>query len=483
MPLQRNYLKGVFLICLASIAWSSAGLFIKIVDLPPLHIALGRSLVAGLFLLGFAAWSQRGTSYRFRPTRWTFWTALCYTFTVTLFVTANKLTTSANAVFLQYTAPVYVILISYFVLREKIYPTEILTIVVSLAGMILFFLDEEKSTAVIGNILGMLSGVAFALLQVVVKRSECPSGNKMPSDLNGVYNLAFGNFLNVVILFVVLGTSMGFDLDHTFVGSLIGQNIEYGKNDILGILFLGIFQLGFGYLFFAKGAKYISSVEIAIYTLLEPVCNPIWTFVGTGEIPGFWPVVGGLLVLTAMLVNTLARREKKAGLSNRKTIYLCGFMGSGKTTVGKLLAEKLALPFLDTDEIVETRAGLSISALFDEQGEALFRKLERKAIEDLPSGPMVVALGGGALLNQSICDRVVSSGLLVFLEAEEDEIVKRLANAANRPLLRNSNFTELYEKRLTGYHRAHVRVKTDQKQPPEVCNEIIRYISDYKTTG
>ncbi|MCB0832639.1 MAG: hypothetical protein KDC45_04185, partial [Bacteroidetes bacterium] len=60
---------------------------------------------------------------------------------------------------------------------------------------------------------------------------------------------------------------------------------------------------------------------------------------------------------------------------------------------------------------------------------------------------------------------------------------KRLANAANRPLLRNSNFTELYEKRLTGYHRAHVRVKTDQKQPPEVCNEIIGYISDYKTTG
>jgi drug/metabolite transporter (DMT)-like permease len=89
-----------------------------------------------------------------------------------------------------------------------------------------------------------------------------------------------------------------------------GNDFHLTSRDISGLLFLGIFQLGFGYLFFAKGAKFISSVEIAIYTLLEPICNPLWTFLGTGEIPGFWPLVGGGLVLSAMVINSVFKKNE-----------------------------------------------------------------------------------------------------------------------------------------------------------------------------
>ncbi len=314
---QSNYFKGIFLISLAALFWSSAGLFIKIIDRPPMQIAFYRSLIAGIFLFGYLAYQKLilKTPFDFKLTKWSFLTALCYVFTVSLFVLANKLTTSANAVFLQYTAPVYVIVISYVFLRERIFAIEVATVVISLVGMVLFFIEAEKSTALIGNIVGIFSGIAFALLQIVVKRSEksTEARNDRLSDMKGIFNLALGNSATVLVLLVIV-VSVIFLINPTgensFLTYTFGSDFRLTSRDLLGLLFLGVFQLGLGYIFFAKGAKFISSVEIAIYTLLEPICNPVWTFLGTGEIPGLWPLVGGGLVLSAMVVNSIFKKNE-----------------------------------------------------------------------------------------------------------------------------------------------------------------------------
>ncbi len=314
---MSHYIRGVLFICTAALCWSSAGLLIKIINLPPVQIAMYRSFIAGTFLISYILYQKRklGIPFAFRITKWALVTGTCYVFTVSLFVIANKLTTSANAVFLQFTAPVYVILISYFILKEKIYAVEIATVFICLGGMMLFFMEEEKSTALAGNIFGILSGVAFAFLQFSVKKTELVSATETAeqNDLRAVFNLAFGNAMTVILLgatlSLVYASSASSAASPLF--SIFGSGFSITRSDILGLLFLGIFQLGLGYLFFAKGAKYISSVEIAIYTLLEPILNPFWTYLGTGETPGFWAIVGGGLVLTAIVVNTLFRKNEK----------------------------------------------------------------------------------------------------------------------------------------------------------------------------
>lgn len=313
----NHYLRGVIFICLASLCWSSAGLLIKIINLPPVQIAMYRSFIAGSFLIVYIIYQKKRLNVPFAMTitRWSVITGICYVFTVSLFVIANKLTTSANAVFLQFTAPVYVILISYFILKEKIYAVEIATVFICLGGMLLFFMEEEKSTALAGNIFGILSGIAFAFLQLSVKKSElsAETNTSGQSDLRAVFNLAFGNAMTVIILGTVIpfvyALSDGGSASPLF--SIFGSGFSITLSDVIGLTLLGIFQLGLGYLFFAKGAKYISSVEIAIYTLLEPILNPFWTFLGTGEIPGFWAIIGGCLVLSAIVVNTLFRKNEK----------------------------------------------------------------------------------------------------------------------------------------------------------------------------
>jgi drug/metabolite transporter (DMT)-like permease len=310
------YLKGVAFVGLAALCWSSAGLFIKLVQLPPVPIALFRSLIAGVFLGVYVAVQMRRGPVPglFTPSRHTFITAVLYMLTVTLFVMANKLTTSANAVFLQYTAPAYVIVISFFLLKERVQWMEIVTIVVCLSGMALFFLEENKSASIVGNVIGILSGVSFALLQVNVRVSESSyrtDDNPRGDQLRATFNLAMGNLFTVLTLASIMVSVTVMDVDTgSFVAGLVGNRFDPSVADWLGLLFLGVFQLGLGYLFFARGAKLISSVEVSIYTLFEPISNPVWTYLGTGEVPGAWAILGGTLILGAIVANTLFEKFK-----------------------------------------------------------------------------------------------------------------------------------------------------------------------------
>lgn len=161
-------------------------------------------------------------------------------------------------------------------------------------------------------------------------------------------------------------------------------------------------------------------------------------------------------------------------------IFLCGFMGAGKSLIGRKLAEKLECSFLDLDDKIEEKAGQPIPKIFDETGEAGFRTLERRALlEVIREYEGVVALGGGSLHNQHMLDHVKLNGLLVFIETPITVILDRISNDENRPLLVNEDgtpkgreqleneMTALYKERLPLYEQAVITVANDGDAGPE----------------
>ena len=158
-------------------------------------------------------------------------------------------------------------------------------------------------------------------------------------------------------------------------------------------------------------------------------------------------------------------------------IYLIGFMGTGKTTVGKELAEKLHYSFYDSDQTVVERTGKSIMELFEGVGEAGFRKLEQEALQSLPTENCIVATGGGIILKEENCQYMKKTGRVIWLDASPKEISKRLATDSSRPLL-SSNKTEqieqLYRNRVELYKQAaDSRIITDGKTVNEIIQEIL----------
>jgi shikimate kinase len=146
-------------------------------------------------------------------------------------------------------------------------------------------------------------------------------------------------------------------------------------------------------------------------------------------------------------------------------IYLVGFMGSGKTTIGRLLAERLGWDFVDLDEEIEAAQGTSIPVLFDTRGEECFRKIETAAIREhvykVRRGcPTVMALGGGAFAREENYDLLEDHGVTVWLDCPLEVAQKRVEGCTNRPLARDpKRFAELYETRRTSYARADYRVE------------------------
>jgi drug/metabolite transporter, DME family len=264
---------GPWLILAAAALWSTAGAAIKLCSLNAWQISLGRSLVAAgvlwLFLPGARA----------RPTRGTWAVASAYAVTVVLFTVANKLTTSANAIFLQDTAPLYVLLLSPLLLRERPTRGELLSVPLFLLGLLLFFRDQLTPGQVSGNLIALLSGVAFALCILGLRRL---GGNNAPAVLLG--NLLAGAA--------------------SLPGSIGGPALT--PKDVAIVLFLGVFQLGLSYALFSRGLRHTPATEASLLALLEPVLNPVWAFFLAGERPGPWALAGGGLVLLGTLWRTLA---------------------------------------------------------------------------------------------------------------------------------------------------------------------------------
>jgi drug/metabolite transporter (DMT)-like permease len=256
----------------AAVLWSTGGAAIKLCNLSAWQIAGGRSLVAGVFLALVLREVRR------RPDRTTIAVALAYAGTVVLFVLANKLTTSANAIFLQDTAPGWVLLLSPWILRETPTRGEVLSLPVYAVGLALFFLDELSPGQVAGNVVALASGLSFALCIVGLRRV----GSRGPAAL----------FWGNVIGFVATAPFW-------FSGPIPAPL------DLALVGYLGVFQLGLAYLLFARGLAHTPAVEASLLVLLEPVLNPIWAYLFAGEIPGPWAIAGGAIILAATAWRTL----------------------------------------------------------------------------------------------------------------------------------------------------------------------------------
>jgi shikimate kinase len=167
-------------------------------------------------------------------------------------------------------------------------------------------------------------------------------------------------------------------------------------------------------------------------------------------------------------------------LKNTPGIYLAGFMGSGKSTIGRLLADRLGWHFVDLDEEIEAAAGIRIFEIFDTRGEAEFRRLEREMMRDrvraIERGrPTVMALGGGAIVAAENFALIENNGITIWLDCPLETVHRRVGETSHRPLARNpEEFARLYESRRESYARADYRIPIDVDDPAVIVESVLR---------
>ena len=260
-------LQGIVLLVITAVLWSSSGLFIKWIEWHPLAIAGARSAIAAIVIR---------IAFRHSPLSWNVSQvsgAVAYAAAMLTFVAATKLTTAANAILLQYTAPIYVAILGALFLREKPQLYDWLTIGLVASGMVLFFQEQVSTGGMLGNLLAIISGICLAIMIVSLRQQKdgCPSGS-----------VFLGNILTFII-----------GLPFMFEGSpgIVGWGAIFG---------LGFFQLGLSYVLYTSAIKKTTALEASIITIIEPILNPIWVFLLIGEAPGGWSLVGGLVIVSAI---------------------------------------------------------------------------------------------------------------------------------------------------------------------------------------
>ncbi|MFB3902892.1 MAG: DMT family transporter [Acidobacteriota bacterium] len=266
--------QAIVLLLFAAVFWSLGGLLIKSVQWNPLAIAGCRSAIAAALI----ALIVRRPNLHWSAVQ--IGGAFAYAGTVILFVVATRLTTAANAILLQYTAPIYVALLSHWLLREKIRWIDWATIAAALAGMALFFLDSLSPAGFWGNAAAVASGVTFAWLVLLMRKQK--GGSTIESVL-------LGNILTAVLCSPFFFT---------------GFPTQWSDWSVL--LTLGLFQLGLSYLLYSLAIKSVTAIEAILIPVIEPILNPVWVLLFLGERPGAWAMAGGAIVLAAVTLRSVA---------------------------------------------------------------------------------------------------------------------------------------------------------------------------------
>jgi drug/metabolite transporter (DMT)-like permease len=227
-------------------------------------------------------------------------TSILYAGLIILFVLATKLTTAANAIFLQYTAPVYVLLLEPVFYKEKFRGRDFITVALCVGGMSLFFVGKLRPQDISGNLLALASGVCFALFVLLMRHAKA-------RDVNRASSAIYGNLIAVAIC------------APWFFGA---AKRGISATDFACIAYLGIVQIGFAYLLFTLAmARGVRSLDAGIIGYIEPVLNPVWVFLFIGERPSGWAMIGGLIIVTSVIFHTLieirAKRRQRVRLSSK----------------------------------------------------------------------------------------------------------------------------------------------------------------------
>jgi drug/metabolite transporter (DMT)-like permease len=275
--------RALLLLVAAAVLWSTGGLFIKSVDWDPFAIAGTRSAIAALVVL----------AYLRRPKiRWSipqFLGGAAYAATVILFVLANKMTTAANAIVLQYACPVYVALLGAVFLGERVSARAWITVAVTLGGMVLFFFDRLSPGGFTGNVLAVISGITLAVLVVCLR---------MQKEGSPTESILLGNLFAVLVCLPFMFRSAPY------------------PRGMAALVFLGVLQLGLSYLIYSRAIRHVPALEAILVPIIEPVLNPVWVFLFVGEAPGPWAIAGGTIVIATVATYSLleARRGRERQL-------------------------------------------------------------------------------------------------------------------------------------------------------------------------
>ncbi len=271
MRTMRNaeHARAVGLMAAAALCWSLGGLLIKSVAWPPLAVAGGRGFIAAAFLAVFAP------RFRFTWSAAQIGGAVAYAATTILFVTATKLTTAANAILLQYTAPVWIALFGAWFLGERATRRDWLTIAIVFGGMGLFFCDDLRLAGFAGNLIALASGVAFAAMTLLLRKQK---------DTSAEESIFLGNLLAGVVGLPFMFSARTFP-------SVRGW---------IALALLGVVQLGVSYLLYARAIRHITALEAVLIPVIEPILNPVWVLLALGERPGPLSLLGGVIVLSAV---------------------------------------------------------------------------------------------------------------------------------------------------------------------------------------
>lgn len=279
---------AVFALVLTAILWSSGGLLIKSVGWNSFGIAGGRSLIALLVFVPFFK------QIRFRMSFPMIMGAISYSLTTILFATANKMTTAANAILLQYTAPIYVIFLAALLLKERITKVDVAAVFGVFAGLVLFLFEGLNGGHLWGDALALLSGFTFAGVAVFMR---------MQKDVNPMTSVVLGNIINAVICIP------------------IGFAVSTPTGGMGYLILLGLFQLGLSYALYSYAVKHVKALQIILLTTLEPLLNPVWVFLVRGEKPGWFAVAGGILVIAVVLWHTW-RKQKESKRESAEEILI-----------------------------------------------------------------------------------------------------------------------------------------------------------------
>jgi DME family drug/metabolite transporter len=278
----------------AAILWSTGGLFIKATSLSAFELSFGRSLLAAITIVIFTRREGFGIN------RISALTSILYAALLLLFVLATKLTTAANAIFLQYTAPVYVLILEPIFYKEKFRGRDLATVAACVAGMSLFFVGKLRPQDVSGNLLALGSGVCFALFFLLLRHTKARNVNRASSTIYG----------NLIVVLICAPAFFG----------VARRGISL--SDFGSMAYLGIVQIGFAYLLFTHAmARGVRSLDAGIIGYVEPVLNPIWVFLFIGEQPSGWAIVGGTIIIASVIVHMVieARTKRRTALNLSKS--------------------------------------------------------------------------------------------------------------------------------------------------------------------
>ena len=268
------------LLCAA--LWSIAGIFIKLIPWNGFAVASMRSLVAGITIY----LCMRRMGCRYVLNRRTLIAGFFSGCTYLCFVTANKLTTSANAIVLQFTSPVFIVIYSALLFKKPVRRQDLAVVIATLFGIALFFFDQLKPGYILGNFVAIAAGMFMAGMYVSVGELETEE------RFSGILNGQALTFLVGLPVFLLTKPAIT-------------------PTAVVSILILGVFQLGLSYVLYVKASEHCPPLACCLLGAVEPLLNPLWVAIFDGEKPGVFALIGAFIVISSITVWSIFGQEKK----------------------------------------------------------------------------------------------------------------------------------------------------------------------------